>query len=369
MNITTAKQVLEAAAIADDSLLMEGPHGIGKSQIVEQFVEEQNYHLEVLFLSHQEVGDIIGIPHMIERDGVQITTWSKPIWLQRMERAAQEGKRCVLFLDELNRAPIDVRQSALQLVLERRIHEHELPIVNGERALVVSAINPADEYQVDELDPALLDRFIKIDVEADLKAWLDWGKHIPQVIRDFLIEYPGRLHYTPVADQENNGVGTSPRSWAKFADYVLKSDQIAPEILLHVMKGKLGTEVGSQFFTFYNNYVDIIKMEDIEKLVDEHKDKVKGIEEMGEVVYDLIHKTEAIQKTEMLDQLKEKYAHAEDITPFHAYLYAVETEIRVGFLRSMRKDDPAGYKNLVKHDELLNNKELFKAIVKGADSK
>ena len=88
MDIQTAKEIIEASVLADDSVLMKGPHGIGKSNIVKQFAKENGYHLEELFLSHQEVGDVIGIPHIVEKEGVQVTTWSKPIWLQRMDEAA-----------------------------------------------------------------------------------------------------------------------------------------------------------------------------------------------------------------------------------------------------------------------------------------
>jgi len=88
MNIDTAKQIIHAAAKADDTVILEGPHGIGKSDIAKQVAIEGNYHLETLFLSHQDIGDIVGIPTLIEIDGNPITTWSKPIWLQRMEVAA-----------------------------------------------------------------------------------------------------------------------------------------------------------------------------------------------------------------------------------------------------------------------------------------
>lgn len=373
MDILNAKKMLRAAAIADDSLLMEGVHGIGKSQIVEQFVNDNDYHLEILFLSHQEVGDIIGIPHKVElEDGTAITTWSQPIWLQRMKAAAQQGKRCVLFLDELNRAPIDVRQSALQLVLERRIHEHELPVVNGERSLIVSAINPADEYQVDELDAALLDRFLKITVTPDLKAWLQHAKetNVPRVIIDFLIENPKFLHFTPNESSTDNGVGTSPRSWSKFAKYIENAEAIRGSddhdlIIQQCAFGKLGNAVGTKFYAFYRNYEDIIKMEDVVELVNEEMKVTKDPEVIGAKVSKLIGHTEAVQKTDMLDQLKAEYIDKEcdDITPFHATLYAVEIEIRVGYIKSFRENDTKGFLKLVEADKVLKNKKMFTDVI------
>lgn len=365
MDIQSTKEVIKAAFLADDTVIMEGPHGIGKSNIVKQFANEQDFHLEELFLSHQEVGDLIGIPHTIDRDGLTITTWSMPIWLQRMHTAAAQGKHSVLFLDELNRAPIDVRQSALQLVLERQIHEHILPTVNGVRTLVVAAINPASDYQVDELDPALLDRFLHVTVEADIKAFLSWGRKnsVNQIVLDYLGEYPDRLHWSPA----DGGIGATPRSWTKLGHFLDNVEQIPEEILFQIMKGKVGTEIASQFYSFFKNYVDVVKAEDIEKLVRENQDSITSVEELAELVADRMSKAEAIQKTEMAHQLASRNMKKDDILPFLVYLYSLEIEICVGFLKSYRKDAPELYKKLAAVDTELNDKKLFKRIIQASD--
>ncbi len=73
----------------------------------------------------------------------------------------KKAKRSVLFLDEMNRSATDTLNASLQLVLDRRLNDHRLPIVNGRPTLVAAAINPADaDYTVNTFDPALLDRFI-----------------------------------------------------------------------------------------------------------------------------------------------------------------------------------------------------------------
>lgn len=367
MDIQTAKQMISAAALADDAVIMEGVHGIGKSQIVKQFAKENDYHIEELFLSHQEVGDLIGIPHTVEKDGATLTMWSVPIWLQRMNDAANGGKRCVLFLDELNRAPIDVRQSALQLVLERQLHEHILPTFNGERTLIVAATNPASDYQVDELDPALLDRFLFLQVEPDAPAWLKYSReaNLNAVVRDFIKEFPDRLHFTPA----EGTTGSSPRSWEKLAAYLDENENIPKEILFQVMKGKIGTEVASQFYSFYENYVDVIKVEDIEQLIEENKDRCDNIEDLAELISDLMSGTEAIQKSDMIHQFTAKYMDQDDIYPVLVYLYSLEVEICVAFLKSYRNDEPKKYKKIAEIDDKVNNKNLFKRIVQASDKK
>jgi len=232
--------------------------------------------------------------------------------------SCSKSKRITIFLDELNRAPLDVRQSAMQLVLERQIHEHKLPTVNGQRTLVVAAINPADDYQVDELDPALLDRFLHAEIEADPKCWLDWARKndVNEVVRDFIAEHPDRLHWTPA----DGGIGATPRSWTKLGDHVDNFKNVDESIIFQIMKGKIGSELASQFYSFFKNYVDNVKASDIVDIVNKHKDKMSDIEDVSNIIRKKIKKQEAVQKTEIANNLKAmKSGHLHLL----AFLYAV----------------------------------------------
>ena len=143
---------------------------------------------------------------------------------------------------------------------------------------------------------------------------------------------------------------------------------ISEDILFQIIKGKIGTEIGSQFYTFYKNYVDVIKMEDIEKIVNDNKEELKNIDDLAELITDKMASTEAIQKSEMAHQLADKYMNKKDILVFLAYLYSLEIEICVAFLKGYRKDEPKKYKKLAQVDTVLNDKQLFKRIVRAADN-
>jgi len=371
MNIEQIKQVIRAAAIADDTVIIEGLHGLGKSDAVKQIAKEDDYHLEVLFLSTQDTGDLVGIPHLVELNGESVTTWSVPVWLNRMNEAQKDGKRCILFLDELNRAPLDIRQASMQLVLERQIHEHCLPTFDGQRTIVVAAINPSDSYQVDEVDPALMDRFLHCTVEPDTEAWLNWARkaEVNKIVRDFLSEHPNRLHWTP----EDEGIGCTPRSWTKLGDFMDNVGDISSDILFQIMKGKVGTEIASQFYAFFKNYSNVVKVEDIVSIVNGNKGKVKRVESLAELVKLKIKKQEAVQKTELahqIEHLASKNKHDKDSElVLLVYLYALEVETCVAFLKDLRAQDSNSYMKLVELDNTLNNKQLFKRIVQAANKK
>lgn len=433
MRITNAKAVIAAAELADDTVIMEGKHGIGKSNVVQQFAKEKDYCLIELFLSHQEVGDIIGIPNLVQEDGESLTTWSKPAWLQRMINAAwpqeveygtlsfkdkdfesfvasrlnpvkdmivsrdgmnelyreyyklpkghmylvsrqtniacSESRKSVLFLDELNRAPIDVRQSALQLVLEKQIHEHELPYVNGKPTIIVAAINPAGDYQVDELDDALIDRFLHITVEAHTESWVQWAKEhgISDVIRDFLIQHTDRIHYTP----KDGGVGATPRSWAKLDGYIKNWDKIDREVQTQVVKGKIGDHLAGQFITYMNNYSNVFKMEDLEKLVAKEAKNTKDPKAIGAALKVKTDKLQSISQLELAEQLMKKYLDKKteaEALPMISYFYALNLEVWYSFIKKQKGVDPHISEKIGLLDT-TNKKDLFKQLTKHLKNK
>jgi hypothetical protein len=127
-------EVLELAYRARRPILLEGPTGIGKSQIVAEFARASGLELVVLDLSLLEPPDLVGLPMIA--DGR--THYASPAELP----TAGCG---VLMLEELNRAEIPVMQPALQLLSARRLHAYELP----PGWICVAAINPEDgDYQV-----------------------------------------------------------------------------------------------------------------------------------------------------------------------------------------------------------------------------
>jgi len=88
-------------------------------------------------------------------------------------------------LDEINRGHPDVLQAIFQLVLDRKIFTHEL----SESVGIVCAGNYSDDdYQVTELDPALMDRFLHLNLVFNKDSWLDWAEQnsIGHKIRGFV---------------------------------------------------------------------------------------------------------------------------------------------------------------------------------------
>lgn len=230
MKIDDIKQFLTNCAKANVTVptLLVGSMGVGKSQIVKQVSEDLGIGLVDLRLAQQEAGDLIGLPYQVNGK----TEWAKPSWFP------EEGTKGILFLDELNRAPTDVRQAVFQLVLDRRIHTHKLP----DGWFVHAAINPDNgNYQVETLDPAMLRRFCVLEVTPDVDVWLSWAKGAGKIdnnLSEFVNTNRGLLYQK---DDIVLDVKPTPDSY-RMLDSLMKGKVIAVENQMEVFRGLIGKE-------------------------------------------------------------------------------------------------------------------------------
>ena len=360
---------------SDVSVLVKGVHGIGKSQRAEAYAKNKGYHCEVLFLSHQETGDLIGIPYL--EDGV--TTWSTPVWLKKLYDADKKGQKCVLFLDELNRARLDVRQSALQLVLSKQIHQHFLPA----GTLVIAAVNPDDEYQVAELDIALNDRFDVIELKPDTEEWIEWAKQnsVEEVIISFIADNPDKLWFKT----ENELNHPTPRSWVKTSDFLKTAKsrnldkEVRDSVLAAFLNGKIGRSVGTQFLAYLRERDDL-NIERIEEFCKKIKSKKKkDILKTVEKLKPQIENVEIIKIQYIVQEMIKKYIpQTMDLTPEEGFeksyplmvlLYSLSLEVLHSVLKSVKEPENTKelYSALVRCDSFedgtLRQKELIKRIV------
>jgi MoxR-like ATPase len=103
MLISNIPAVLQLCFRSGETLMINGEHGIGKSDIIENFARDNDMVNETLFLSTQEIGDLVGNPVTVERHGDLIHTWTKPIWLKRLDEAVMPNEMMfddLEFLDE-----------------------------------------------------------------------------------------------------------------------------------------------------------------------------------------------------------------------------------------------------------------------------
>lgn len=186
---TKQHQELKAVMMANDlsgrNILLWGQPGIGKTAFVNEYAQSyktQKYDGSVMITligSTMDPQDVLGLPIVSQReDGKTEAIMAPPQWYYALEEANQQGKKPILFMDEINSAPPSVQAALQTLILDRRTSSYVLP----EGTLIVAAANPP-EYATDgvPLSPPLANRFCHYEVTLDVEGWIygvrnAWGK-------------------------------------------------------------------------------------------------------------------------------------------------------------------------------------------------
>jgi hypothetical protein len=253
---------------ANISVMVRGPHGVGKSQLFAQIANTLGLEMIDRRLSQMTEGDLLGLPELV--DGV--TRFCPPDWYMTACK-----KPVVLLLDEYNRATPEVLQTAMQITLDRELNGWKL----HPETRIYAAVNASAEYTVNELDPAQADRFWTIDLEPTVEDWLNWasGAGVDPIVVDFIRQHPGHLRHHGQA--EPGKVYPSQRSWERL-DNTLKHAGMAPSTVAGAVPdgfyalslGFIGVEGALTLRDFVANYESQISAEDVLDNWKKHRTKV-----------------------------------------------------------------------------------------------
>ncbi|MDD7624345.1 MAG: AAA family ATPase [Bacteroidales bacterium] len=239
INITTSELLsLLDITPTDQNLMLVGNHGIGKSEILTEYFSGKGMKVVPLFLGQMsDPGDLIGIPNRNNTTGK--TEFMPPYWFPL------DGKPIVLFLDELNRARPEVLQTIMDLALNRTLAGRKLP--DGSR--IISAVNDGDQYQLTDLDPALVSRFNVVTFRPTTQEWLLWADKVgvDARVRDFIRENPIWLDKNPDAKEGvDTGLDKTPdrRAWKRVSDILKTAGDINP-IVTKAMSAIVGPKAAS----------------------------------------------------------------------------------------------------------------------------
>jgi len=234
-------------------VMLWGPPGVGKSQMVAQIAAKNEVPVIDIRLSQMEPSDLRGIPFR-EADHVE---WAIPSLLPDSERHGPQG---ILFLDEINSAPPAVSAAAYQLILDRKLGEYEVP----EGWAIFAAGNRQGDRGVTYSMPApLANRFSHFEVEINLDDWVMWAYRngVDERIIGFLRFRPELLFDF---DPAHNPVAfPSPRSW-EFAHRGLQKFADMPQLLQGTLQACVGPAAGIELHAFVNS---LEQMPDLDAIV------------------------------------------------------------------------------------------------------
>ena len=311
ISINEAKRLVKRALLANLATdkrdlaitpLVSGRHGIGKSQMVKSIAQDLGGVCITIEGGTLKEGEITGLPYQYKDENGQIRFRFLPYYA--VERIQAEEKRLfelsgrtitqemlsgdenryamndltpqekidallsgkvrpvILFIDEINRTENSVYKELMNILLTRSVNGYEFPWW----VFFVGAMNPSTQnsvYATNEMDPAQLDRFIKIKVGDNTKEWLSYGKTagIDPRILSFIKDNPKCLSSQAKDLDDEEKPEPSPRGW-DMVDTLLSSEEMLrpfftdkendPKTVEKDMKNlvaaKLGASVATMFF-------------------------------------------------------------------------------------------------------------------------
>lgn len=227
----------------EQNILLIGKHGIGKSQILTHFYQNnKNMRVEAFFLGQMsDPGDLIGLMYQNKETGH--SEFLPPYWWPT------DDKPMVLFLDELNRARPEILQSVQDLTLNRTLAGKKLP----EGSIVIAAVNTGDEYQLTDLDPALVSRFNVYEFAPSVEDWLIWATE--NKVDERIVRFIQKNHHFLDTDSavENerlmmDDLHKTPdrRAWVKVSELIKPIAKIEA-IHIKIISGMVGVKAAMQF--------------------------------------------------------------------------------------------------------------------------
>ncbi len=314
IKISDAKRIIKRVVLANLAVdkkglsltpLLSGRHGIGKSMLVKQVADDLNGTLLTVEGGSLKEGEITGLPYqyMDEKGKIsfrflpyyivdRIQNKEKEIYLKNhsdsesdslkgdinrysdnaltpKEKIAllQEGKikPVIVFFDEINRSDPQVYKELMNILLTRSVNGYDFPWW----VFFVGAMNPANSsstYQTNEMDPAQLDRFIKLDVKTNSVDFLNYAKsnNMSPIIQEFIKDHRNDLFDQDKELDDDVTSSPSPRGY-DMLDTILKSVELTKSFFTPqenaskvikadikvIAEAKLGKDVGDRFFDYY----------------------------------------------------------------------------------------------------------------------
>lgn len=298
--------------------LISGKHGIGKSAIVKTVAKDLGGTCITIEGGTLKEGEITGLPYQYENAQGEAQFKFLPYYaverIQEQEKllfeqagktieendvlsgtenryaqndlAPQEKidlllsgkvKPVIIFVDEINRTENTVYKELMNILLTKTVNGYQFPWW----VFFVGAMNPSTQnsvYATNEMDPAQLDRFLKLKVTSNTSEWIRYGKKagISPAILQFIKENPKCLSESAAELDDEEKPTPSPRGW-DMVDTILSSEpllqpfftakenseNVVAKDMKELVAAKLGGTVATMYFASLVENVNAFTAEEV----------------------------------------------------------------------------------------------------------
>lgn len=329
----------------EQAILLKGIHGVGKSESIRDGLVALGYRMVTIFLGQAaDAGDIVGLPDKIEMEfniggemvKHRVTDFDPPKWWP-----FDMNDKVVIFFDEVNRGKPEIMQCIMDMVLNRKLNGRDLP----SHTRIIAAMNPMDDgyYQVEDLDPALLDRFNVYDFTPTNEEWIEWATSENGQVHEYVIRFiakHGDMLDPPSSKEAKVGeVYPSRRSWVRVSNVIKRNEKLLAgnrEVLNNLIRGIVGVKAQSAFNKFINEIGSGLSPELImtkfDKKIEEKVKKMnisEAIHMNGQIAIWLEDHTATLEKK---SEIARSTALMENL---EKYMNATHVEAQASFLKTL----------------------------------
>ena len=270
--------------------------GVAKSAIGRSIAQKTGFRYVDIRLSMIDETDVGLYPSVsdVEVDGqsVKCLDFVVPRW------AIEANKQpTIIHFEELNRASQQVRNAALQILLEREIG---MNFKFNENVLMMSSGNLGDEdgTDVEEFDSALKNRLIHIKHSLSVDEWMSnfAEEKMHRLIVSFIKAHPEQMYKT----SENTDAYATPRSWNMLSELILSNfgKDSSPKEFLPLLKEVATGYIGNSAMKFIQYCEDMLNIS-IQDVLNDYDKIKKDLEK-----YNRDKNSELIQSLKELDITK-----------------------------------------------------------------
>ena len=257
-------------SIRQRPILLMGPPGIGKTQIMEQVAREQGVALVAYTITHHTRQSAVGLPMIQQRQyggkPVSVTEYTMSeiiasVYQHMEDTGLSQG---ILFIDEINCVSETLAPTMLQFLQCKTFGNQKLP----EGWVIAAAGNPPEyNKSVREFDIVTLDRVKRMDVEADLPVWKEYARAngVHPAILSYLELRPDHF-YKVTADVDGTQFVTA-RGWEDLSNLLYTYEalglQADEELIREYLQHPKIAEDFSAYLDLYYKYRDDYGVEEI----------------------------------------------------------------------------------------------------------
>ena len=258
-------------SIRQRPILLMGPPGIGKTQIMEQVARECGIGLVSYTITHHTRQSAIGLPFIRERSyggkvySVTEYTMSEiitSVYEKMEETGLKEG---ILFLDEINCVSETLAPTMLQFLQCKMFGNQKVP----EGWIIVAAGNPPEyNKSVREFDIVTLDRLKRIDIEENYDVWREYAYEAqidPAILAYLEIR---KDHFYRVENTVDGKQFVTARGWEDLSELLRVYRMLGKKVDREVAHQYLQNwEIAKEFANYLELYEKYKKDYGLEKIV------------------------------------------------------------------------------------------------------